>query len=830
MVAGDRPATLQPQEDFPTNRGGLCSKGWTAASLLDHPQRLLTPLVRSIPGDRSSDFRRASWDEAIELIASKIIALQAEHGADSIGCFGGGGLTNEKAYAFGKFARVALRTAMIDYNGRFCMSSAATAANRAFGIDRGLPFPLADLAQAKTILLVGSNPAATMPPAMQWFDAGRADGATHIVVDPRRTATAAGGSLHLAPLPGTDLVLANGLLHLAIRDGLIDDDYIRTRTKGFAAVRAGVATYWPDRVERITGVPVAELRATVEALASAESAMILTARGAEQHSSGTDTSQAFINLALALGLPGRPYSGYGTITGQGNGQGGREHGQKADQLPGYRKLADPADRAHVAAVWGIDADELPRPGLSAFEMLDRMGTPGGVKALLVLASNIAVSAPDVNRVVDRLRALDLLVVSDIFLSETAQLADVVLPTAQWAEEEGTMTNLEGRVLRRRQALRPPAGVLDDLQMMKLLADRLGRGRYFSAEPRVVFDELRQASAGGIADYAGITYERIETERGVFWPCPDLDHPGTPRLFADGFPTPDGRATFIRVEYQAPDEVPDADFPYVLTTGRLMAQYQSGTQTRRVTAPSQAQAQPEAQLHPDLARRLGIGSADIVQLTSRRGAAAFRAKISTDIRPDVIFVPFHWGGASAANALTNPALDRYSRMPAFKACAVACARLGGPDDNHLLAMPPAHTRLSQETRRPTLNQLLHRSQSRKDLPMLTQNRFLQGVYQFEGAGLEKPVPVSDELSHFVPDGVISQALYFRGGNSSGELIIAVLMRDGVPMRYFPIGAKADVHVPLRVVEDIEGGSVIELQICAPIGVSGTVVVDLGLVEH
>ncbi len=847
MVAGDRPATLQPQPDFPTNRGGLCSKGWTAATLLDHPQRLLTPLVRMVPGDRTSGFRPASWDEALDVVADGIRATQEKYGRDAVGCFGGGGLTNEKAYAFGKFARVALQSAMIDYNGRFCMSSAATAGNRAFGVDRGLPFPLADIAEAEAILLVGSNPAATMPPAMQYFDAGREAGATHIVVDPRRTATAQGSSMHLAPLPGTDLALANGLLHLVIKEGLVDEDYIAARTKGFAAVKASVGSYWPDRVERITGVPVSELRAVVQALAAAPSAMILTARGAEQHSSGTDTAQAYINLALALGLPGRPASGYGTITGQGNGQGGREHGQKADQLPGYRRLADPDARAHVASVWGIDPAVLPKPGLSAFEMLDRMGTPGGVRALLVLASNIAVSAPDINRVIDRLHALDLLVVSDIFVSETAELADVVLPTAQWAEEDGTMTNLEGRVIRRRRALPPPDGVLDDLQMLKALADRLGRGRYFSTDPRVVFEELRRASAGGIADYSGITYERIDQEHGVFWPCPQRDgdsHPGTPRLFGDHFPTPDGRANFLRVEYREPHEIPDATYPYVLTTGRLMAQYQSGTQTRRVPNPSQAQVQPEAQLHPDLARRLSIGNADIVSLSSRRGTAAFRAHVNDEIRPDVVFVPFHWGGASAANALTDPVLDPHSRMPAFKVCAVDVARIGSPDDVHLLTQRPAHTKQSGPHRLPegttppfppattqnaTVNQLLHQSR-RKDLPMISQNRFLQGIYPFEGAGLDKPVPISSELVHLVPDGVISQALYFRGGNTTDELIIVVLMRDGVPMRYFPIAAKGDVHVPLRVVEDIEGGSVIELQLIAATGVSGSVVVDLGLVEH
>ena len=267
---------------------------------------------------------------------------------------------------------------------------------------------------------------------------------------------------------------------------------------------------------------------------------------------------------------------------------------------------------------------------------------------------------------------------------------------------------------------------------------------------------------------------------------------------------------------------------MLTTGRLMAQYQSGTQTRRHQALAQTEVQPEVQLHPDLARRLDIGTADIVELTSRRGSASFRAKITDEIRPDTVFLPFHWGGTSAANALTNPVLDRHSKMPAFKACAVSLQRIGSPDDSHLLSRPPVHTVHSAHTR-PTLNQLLRPSR-RKDLPMLTKNRFLQGVYPFEGAGLDKPALINPELSYLVPDGVINQTLYFRGGNTTDELITVVLMRDGVPMRYFPIGAKGDTHVPLRVVEDIEGGSVIELRLLAEQGVSGSVVVDLGMVEH
>ncbi|WP_127781943.1 molybdopterin oxidoreductase family protein [Rhodococcus sp. X156] len=663
------PLTVAPQEDFPTNLGGLCAKGWTSAELLAHPERLTQPLVRD---SRHEPLRPTTWDDALDRVVAGIRRSQDAHGRDSVGCFGGGGLTNEKAYQLGKFARVALGTASIDYNGRFCMSSAANAAGRAFGIDRGLPFPLADVAHADAVLLVGSNPADTMPPAMQFFDAGRERGARHVVVDPRLTGTARRAELHLQPVPGTDLALANGMLNIAIREGLVDHDYLAERTTGFEAVRRAVRLYWPDRVERITGVPEADLVAAVHLLAEAPRAMILTARGAEQHSSGSDTVMAYINLALALGLPGRPYSGYGTITGQGNGQGGREHGQKADQLPGYRRLDDPAARAHVAGVWGVHPDELPQPGVSAYEMLDTLGTDGGVRALLVTASNIVVSAPRAAHVTERLRALDLLVVSDFFLSETAALADVVLPTTQWAEETGTMTNLEGRVILRQQAIDAPDGARTDLWIMRELAERLGRP-FFSDDPEVVFAELGRASAGGKADYSGLSHQRLAQDQGVFWPCPSPRHPGTPRLFTVDFPTPDRRAHLHPVEHKGTAEVPDEEYPYYLSTGRLARQYQSGTQTRRVPSLAADGAGAAVQLHRDLAQRLGVGDGALVQLRTRRGKAVMAVEVVAGIRPDTVFAPFHWGGESNANLLTNPVLDPYSRMPEFKVCAVALDR-------------------------------------------------------------------------------------------------------------------------------------------------------------
>jgi assimilatory nitrate reductase catalytic subunit len=658
---------LDGDGDFPVNRGGLCMKGVNAAALIGHPERLTTPLARD---RRGSQLRPVTWDDALDRITAAITRAQADHGRDAVGCFGGGGLTNEKAYQFGKFARVALGTAMIDYNGRFCMSSAAAAGNRSFGIDRGLPFPLSDVADAEVVLMVGSNPADTMPPAMRWFEVGRERGARHIVVDPRETSTAKLAWRHLRPVPGTDLALANGMLHVAIRDLLIDEQYIAARTTGWDAVRRAVRSDWPDRTERVTGVSIADLTATVHDLATARSAMILTARGAEQHADGTATATAWINLALALGLPGRGRgSGWATVTGQGNGQGGREHGQKADQLPGYRRLADPADRAFVAGVWGVDPDELPAPGVSAYEMLDRLGTDGGVRVLLLAASNPVVSAPHGAHVAERLGALDFLVVTDFFLSESARYADVVLPTTQFAEEDGTLTNLEGRVLRRRRAVAPPAGVRTELEIWHDLAARLGRGAFFPTDPHAVYDELRRACAGGVADYHGITWERLDAGEELFWPCPDETHPGSPRLFTDRFPTPDGRARFVPVAHRNVTERPDRAYPYVLTTGRSRTHYQSGTQTRRNAALLAAEPVAYAELHPRLAGELGVVDGDAVRLTTRRGSVVVRARLVDGIRADTVFVPFHW---PRINDLTSPRLDPTSRMPDFKSCAVAVA--------------------------------------------------------------------------------------------------------------------------------------------------------------
>ncbi|MFI6853080.1 molybdopterin oxidoreductase family protein [Streptomyces sp. NPDC050416] len=696
--APDGTVEVSERTDFPVNRGALCGKGRTAPAVLASNVRLTSPLVRE-----GGTLVPASWDEALDRIAEGLRRTRAEYGPDGVGVFGGGGLTNEKAYTLGKFARVVLGTSQIDYNGRFCMSSAAAAGIKAFGLDRGLPFPLEDIPKTGCVILVGSNLAETMPPSLRFFNELRENGGTLIVIDPRRTKTAEQADLHLAPRPGTDLALALGLLHLVIAEGRVDEEYVRERTTGWEDARAAAMAHWPEYVERITGVSVPELRETVRMFCEPESAMVLTARGPEQQSKGTDTVGAWINLCLATGRAGRPLSGYGCLTGQGNGQGGREHGQKADQLPGYRKLDDPAARRHVAEVWGVDPDSLPGPGRSAYELLDALGTD--IKSLLLMASNPVVSAPRAAHIEERIKSLDFLAVCDVVLSETAALADVVLPVTQWAEETGTTTNLEGRVLLRRRAITPPDGVRSDLEVMHELAARLGVEKGFPTDPEEIFEELRRASAGGPADYSGITYRRIVEENGVFWPCPAAEpegltgaedgagglaaqrgaagrpasakteetagvaHPGTPRLFLDRFATPDGRARFVPVSHRAIAEEPDDEYPVLLTTGRVVAQYQSGAQTRRVAELNAAAPGPFVELHPRLAARLGAAEGDPVAVVSRRGRAVAPARITSTIRPDTVFMPFHWPGEGRANSLTNPALDPTSRMPEFKACAV-----------------------------------------------------------------------------------------------------------------------------------------------------------------
>lgn len=669
--AEGRPASVTILgRDFPTNRGGLCKKGWTSAELLDSGDRILEPMLRQSDGT----FAVTTWSHALDLVAARLSSSRRRYGADSVGVFGGGGLTNEKAYQLGKFARVALGTSRIDYNGRFCMSSAAAAGNRAFGLDRGLPFPVEDLDGADTILLLGSNVAATMPPFIGHLAKAR-DAGGLIVVDPRLSQTAKltedGAGVHVQPAPGTDLVLLLGLTNIVIAEGLVDEEYVATRTVGYDAVRRSVNRWWPEAVQSVTGVPVDTLRAVARRLAAGRGSYILTGRGVEQHVDGTDTATAAINLALLLGLVGARGSGYGTLTGQGNGQGGREHGQKCDQLPGYRKITDPDARAHVARVWGVDPAALPGPGVPAVELLAELG--GLVRCLLVHGSNVVVSSPDATRVMEGLRSLDLLVVCDFVFSETAALADVVLPVTQWAEEEGTMTSLEGRVLRRRAAIPTPGQARSELWIMAELAARLDSAGTWSTDAAQVFDELARASEGGVADYSGLSHALLDTGAAAFWPYP-AGSSGTPRLFIDRFAHPDGRARLVAVTAQVRREPPHVDGTLTLVTGRLLEHYQSGAQTRRIAELAQAQPAARMQVHPATAARLGVEDGAPVRVENERGVVDCIAEVTADIRHDTVFLPFHFAGVECANLLTRAATDPISGMPEFKHTTVLVTAL------------------------------------------------------------------------------------------------------------------------------------------------------------
>ena len=658
---------VRGDDAFDVNAGELCMKGYAAAETLAHPERLHAPLVR-----RDGILRETTWDDALDVAADGFRRIRETRGGDAIAAFGSGALTNESAYSFGKFSRLALRTANFDYNGRFCMSSAAAAANRAFGIDRGLPFPLAWLGDADVLLVAGGNPRDTMPPLERYLVRQRARG-TSIVVDPRQTSFARDASLHLQLASGTDVTLAYALLHVLLAERWVDEGYLAARTRDAVGVMRIAEREHPERAERRTGVPAESIRVAARALAGAERAIILTARGVEQHRNGTAAASAYINLALALGLPGKPGSGYGTLTGQGNGQGGREMGQKSDQLPGYASVDDPQAVARIARVWGCDPQLACRKGKTAGEFFPLLGRE--IAGLYVHASNPAVSAPNAAALRSNLKALEHLVVVDFFLSETARDAHVVLPALQWAETTGTMTNLEGRVLLRERVVEPPLGPRADLRILRDLALRLDAGASFeSDDAEAVFDELRRATRGARANYFGVSYTRLRGGEALYWPVRDALDPGTPVLFADRFATPDGRARFVAVSPDADIEAVDDAYPWTLTTGRVREHYLSGTQTRRIAKLSGAVPEPLATMHPTLAARYGIAEGDFVRIVSRRGSVAVRALLRTTIRAETIFADFHFGGDRTVNDVTSDALDPVSKMPAFKACAVRIERM------------------------------------------------------------------------------------------------------------------------------------------------------------
>jgi assimilatory nitrate reductase catalytic subunit len=684
---------FEPWDDFPFNRGMLCPKGVKRYLQGSHPDRLTTALRRDPTAP--SGFSPLPYDDAIARVASKIRALQQAHGPASVAMLGGASLTTEKAYLLGKFARVALRTPYIDYNGRLCMVSAGAGNKKAFGIDRTTS-PWSDMVGTEVIWVAGSNVAECSPITTNYLWQSREQGARIIVQDPRATPVARTCDLFLPVKPGRDAALFAGVLGSMIENGWVDQEFIDQHTVGFEQVAAYCKQWTLARTAAETGVPERSLRTAAEWWGQAKTSFFFHARGIEHHSHGVCNVLGAINLVLASGRIGKPKCGYGTIVGQANGQGGREHGQKCDQLPGLRDISNPEHRKYIASVWGVPEPEIPGPGVDAYELFRKIDA-GEIKALISVCFNPLVSLPDNAFVRRALEKLELYVAVDFFLNDTARYADIVLPGSLQEEDEGTVTQVEARVIKINKAVDPPGDARQDWRIIQDLARALGRERGFTFQgPREIFEELRVASKGGVADYSGITWEKVEKNLGVFWPCyaedprtgQPVDHPGTPRLFerdswnpvakgAGPFYFPDGKARFNVAEHRPPTEDVDTEYPLILTTGRVVSQFLSGTQTRRIGPLVKQYPEPRIELHPRLATKLGIADGDWATAESRRGSVTLQAQVVTTIRPDTIFIPYHWAGQKSANQLTISAQDPISKIPEYKVCAVRLRRADGP---------------------------------------------------------------------------------------------------------------------------------------------------------
>ncbi|MGB2716537.1 MAG: molybdopterin oxidoreductase family protein [Vicinamibacterales bacterium] len=673
-VRNEKVIGFEPWEEFPFNHGMLCPKGVKRYLQAEHPDRLLSPLVRTETG-----FRAIPYAEALDITARRLTEIRERYGPDAIAVYGGASMITEKAYVLGKFARVALGTKNIDYNGRLCMVSAGTAYRLAFGIDRATnPWP--DLATADVVMIAGSNTAECAPITTHYLWQCRERGGRLIVIDPRMTPIVRNADLYLPVRPGTDLALFLAMMHVLVRDGLVRQDYISRHTTGFEAVRESVQPWTPERGAHITGVRPEDIVTAAHWLGKTDRAMGIHARGIEHHSKGVENCLAMINLFLATGNVGREGAGCMMITGQGNGQGGREHGQKADQLPGMRSITDPEARRYIASVWRIDEATLPGPGLTAAEIMEAIHR-GEIKALFSMCFNPLVSLPDATFTREALSKLEFFAVVDFFMSETAHHADIVFSGSLHEEDEGIVCSAEGRVQKINKAVDPPGEAKSDALIICDLARKLGKGAFFDfPSTREIYDELRLASKGGLADYYGITWERIERELGVFWPCPSLDHPGTKRLFEDGrFYHQDGKAHFQTTAWRESGDPLDGEYPILLTTGRVVSHYLSGTQTRRIGPLVEQYPEPRVEIHPRLARQHGIEDGDWVRVVTRRADVMVQATVVRTIRPDTIFIPYHWPGRRSANRLTHRTLDPRSKIPEFKVSACRIEKASPPAD-------------------------------------------------------------------------------------------------------------------------------------------------------
>ncbi len=666
--------------DHPSSLGDLCAKAVYLPETLKTTDRLVHPQMRRC---QDGPFTRVSWEVALKSTAKKFCEIIDEHGPNAVAFYGSGQLTTEEYYVANKLVKGFIGTNNFDTNSRLCMASAAAGYKISLGSD-GPPASYADIDVADCFFLIGTNTADCHPVIFKRIKQRKMSDPERVMivaVDPRRTETADFADLYLPIRPGTDIALLNSMLHVLVKQDLIDRGFVNLHTEGFREMMDLVEKYSPQVAEQICGIPECLIVEAAMIFGKADKALTLWSMGVNQSTVGVHKNNAIHNLHLATGKIGKPGCGPFSLTGQPNAMGGREVGGMGHLLPGYREVANALHREEVARFWRIPPGRIsPAPGLSALDLFEAVGR-GEVKAVWILATNPAASAPDTDFIERALRLAELVVVQDAYHpTGTTQFAHVLLPAAQWSEKEGVMTNSERRITYMPKVAEAPGEALPDWKILTLFAREMGFQEDFPYESsEELFAELVQLTQGTPCDYSGASYERLKKEGPLQWPCPGPDHPGSVRLYGEfSFPTPDGRANFIPVEHQEPFEVPDRDYPLVLTTGRVKNHWHTMTRTGKAEGLLKSCREPFLEMNLADAKRWAIRDADFAEVISRRGKAMVQVRVTEEIRPGTCFMPFHWGRQfgfyKAANNLTISARDPVSRQPELKACAVRVKRI------------------------------------------------------------------------------------------------------------------------------------------------------------
>ena len=656
--------------DGPANHGRLCVKGRYGFDYAHHPHRLTRPLVRRAGMPKTGDFvmdpervldvfREASWEEALALAGGKLARIRDEHGGAALAGFGSAKGSNEEAYLFQKLVRTGFRTNNVDHCTRLCHASSVSALLEGIG-SGAVSNPVMDVTRAEVIVVIGANPTVNHPVAATWIKNAARAGAKLIVLDPRRSDLARHAHRYLQFKPDTDVALLNALMHAIVEERLVDPAFIAARTVGYAELEANVAGYSPEAMAPICGIDAETIRYVARLYATSKGSMILWGMGISQHIHGTDNARCLIALSLMTGQIGRPGTGLHPLRGQNNVQGASDAGLIPMMLPDYGRVDNPVVRAKFEAAWNATLD--PKPGLTVVEIMDAI-CAGQIRGMYIMGENPAMSDPDANHARAALAALEHLVVQDIFLTETAYLADVILPASSFPEKTGSFTNTDRLVQLGRQAIDPPGEAKPDLWIIGQMANRLGLDWDYGHVSEV-FDEMRKT----MPSIAGITWERLEREGAVVYPCPVEEGPGQPVVFTESFPREGGKARFVPADIIPADERPDAAYPMVLITGRQLEHWHTGSMTRRAGVLDAIEPDPVALVHPLDLQRLGVEPGAAITIASRRGEVVLYARADDSSPVGAIFVPFCYYEA-AINRLTNAALDPYGKIPEFKYCAV-----------------------------------------------------------------------------------------------------------------------------------------------------------------